>query len=186
MRTAEQITDQELIVLCLEGREAGYTGLYNRYARKIYNSISRIVSHTGEAEDILQDIFCTVFSDVSKLKGVLSFEAWVRRMAINRSISHLRKRKIAFSDLGDMDVEDEGINDNDDVEIFDCRVEDVKKSIEELSSGYKTILNLYVFEKMTHEEIAVMLGLSASTVRTQYHRAKKRVLLSLKDKCYYE
>ncbi len=186
MRTAEQITDQELILLCLEGKDAGYTGLYNRYARKVYNSISRMISHTGEAEDILQDTFCTVFSDVGKLKGVLSIEAWVRRMAINRSISHLRKRKIAFSDLGNMDVEDELGSDGDDMEIFDCRVEDVKKSIEELSSGYKTILNLYVFEKMTHEEIAVMLGLSASTVRTQYHRAKKRVLLSLKDKCYYE
>lgn len=186
MRTAEKITDQELIVLCLEGQDAGYTGLYNRYARKIYNSISRIVSHTGEAEDILQDIFCTVFSDIGKLKGVLSFEAWVRRMAINRSISHLRKRKIVFADLGEMDVEDDAGKDGDDVEIFDCRVEDVKKSIEELSSGYKTIVNLYVFEKMTHEEISVMLGLSASTVRTQYHRAKKRILLSLKDKCYYE
>ncbi|WP_293312473.1 RNA polymerase sigma factor [Pedobacter sp. UBA5917] len=186
MRTAEQITDQELIVLCLEGKDAGYTGLYNRYARKVYNSISRMISHTGEAEDILQDTFCTVFSDVSKLKGVLSIEAWVRRMAINRSISHLRKRKIVFSDLGEMDVEDEVGSNGDDMDIFDCRVEDVKKSIEELSSGYKTILNLYVFEKMTHEEIAVMLGVSASTVRTQYHRAKKRVLLSLKDKCYYE
>lgn len=186
MRTAEQITDQELILLCIDGRDAGYTGLYNRYARKIYNSISRIVNHTGEAEDILQDIFCTVFSDVGKLKGIISFEAWVRRLAINRSISHLRKRKIIFSDLGDADVQDEADYNSEDASIFDCRVNDLKKSIEELSSGYKTILNLYVFEKMTHEEIAVMLGLSANTVRTQYHRAKKRVLLSLKDKCYYE
>lgn len=186
MRTTEKITDQELILLCIEGRNAGYTGLYNRYARKIYNSISRIINHTGEAEDILQDIFCTVFSDAAKLKGIISFEAWVRRLAINRSISHLRKRKIIFSDLGDEDVQDEADYNSGDADIFDCRVNDVKKSIEELSSGYKTILNLYVFEKMTHEEIAVMLGLSASTVRTQYHRAKKRVLLSLKDKCYYE
>jgi RNA polymerase sigma factor (sigma-70 family) len=186
LRSTEKIIDQELIVLCLEGKDAGYTGLYNRYARSIYNSISRIVSHTGEAEDILQDTFCTVFSDMAKLKGILSFEAWVRRMAINRSISHLRKRKIIFADLGEMDVRDEGFKDDDEAEIFDCRVEDVKKSIEALSDGYRTIVNLYVFEKMTHEEIAVMLGVSPSTVRTQYHRAKKRVLLSLKDKCYDE
>jgi len=183
--TPEKITDKDLIVLCLEGHEEGYTGLYNRYAKKVFNSISRIVSHTGEAEDILQDTFCAIFSEVGKLTGVTSIEAWVKRAAINRSISHIRKRKILFSDLGEMDVADLE-EDPQHMEIFDCRVEDVKKSIEALSSGYKTIVNLHIFEKLTHEEIAIMLDLTATNVRTQYHRAKKKILLSLKDKCYYE
>ncbi|MES2419258.1 MAG: RNA polymerase sigma factor [Bacteroidota bacterium] len=186
MRSTDKITDQELIFKCLEGDNLGYTELYNRYAKRIYNSINRIVWHTAEAEDILQETFCAVFSDMSKLKGVNSFEAWLRRMAVNRSISHLRRRKIDFSDLGTMELADESDQDTDEYEIFDSRVEDVKKSIESLSSGYRTIINLYAFEQLTHEEIAVMLGLSPSTVRTQYHRAKKRVLLSLKDKCYDE
>jgi len=181
----EKITDKELIALCLKGHDAGYNGLYNRYAKKVYNSISRIVSHTGEAEDILQDTFCAVFSEVDKLINVISIEAWIRRMAINRSISHLRRRKIIFADLGDMDIED-NLGDAEQMEIFDCKVADVKKTIDELSSGYKTIVNLHVFEKMTHEEIARMLDLTPTNVRSQYHRAKKRILLSLKDKCYYE
>jgi len=183
--SADKITDKELIALCLNGQEGGYTGLYNRYARKVYNSISRIVSHTAEAEDILQDTFCAVFTEVGKLEGVLNIEAWVKRAAINRSISHIRKRKILFSDLGDMDVEDEG-TDTEHMEILDCKVDDMKKSIESLPSGYKTIVNLHVFEKFTHEEIAVMLDLTPTNVRTQYHRAKKKILLSIKDKCYYE
>jgi RNA polymerase sigma factor (sigma-70 family) len=182
---AEQKTDKELIMLCLNGHDGGYTGLYNRYARKVYNSINRIVSHTGEAEDILQDTFCAVFSDVEKLESVLNIEAWVKRVAINRSLSHLRKKKILFSDLGEMDLEDVE-EDPQEMEILDCRVDDLRKSIEALSSGYRTVVNLHVFEKLTHEEIAVMLDLAATTVRTQYHRAKKKILLSLKDKCYYE
>jgi len=181
-----KISDQELIAMCRSGKDSGFTELYNRYARGIYNSISRIVAHTGEAEDILQDTFFTVFSELDKLAGVLSFEGWVRRIAINRSISHLRKQKIQFSDVSELEIAAEAGYDPSDDEIFDCKVEDIKRGIEELSPGYKTIVNLYLFEKMNQEEIALMLGLSPVTVRTQYHRAKKRILLSLKDKLYYE
>jgi len=186
LQPKEQITDQELIVMCLQGKDSGYTGLYNRYSGRIYNSISRIVSHTAEAEDILQETFFTVFSEPDKLKGLVSFEAWVRRMAINRSINHLRKRKIAFTDMDEMEIAAQEEYDADENEIFECKVEDVKRSIEGLPDGYRTILNLYLFEKMNQEEIAIMLGISHATVRTQYHRAKKKILLSLKDKSYYE
>ncbi|MES2828052.1 MAG: sigma-70 family RNA polymerase sigma factor [Bacteroidota bacterium] len=186
MQLKEKITDQELIEMCLKGHDSGYTGLYNRYARGIFNSISRIVSHSAEAEDILQDTFCLIFGDPIKLKEVVSFEAWVKRIAINRSISHLRRKKLVFADLGEMEIADEAPPSAADEEIFDCRVEDVRKSIAELSPGYKTILNLYLFENMSQKEIGDLLGLSHSTVRTQYHRAKNKVLLSLKDKSYYE
>jgi len=182
----EKITDQELIEMCLKGRDLGYTGLYNRYARGAYNSISRIVSHTAEAEDILQDTFCLIFGDLKKLQEVVSFEAWVKRIAINRSISHLRKKKITFTDLGSTEIADEAPLSAGENEIFDCKVEDVRKSIEELPPGYRTIVNLYLFEKMSQEEIAGVLGISHSTVRTQYHRAKNKILLALKDKSYYE
>jgi RNA polymerase sigma factor (sigma-70 family) len=186
LQLTEKISDQELIKMCLDGKDHGYTGLYNRYAKGIFNSISRIVSHSGEAEDILQDTFCLIFGDLKKLQEVSSFEAWVKRIAINRSISHLRRRKIVFSDLGDAEIADDAPLDLDDEEIFNCKVEDVRKSIEALSPGYRTIISLYLFEQLSQEEIAGMLGLSHSTVRTQYHRAKKKILLSLKDKSYYE
>jgi len=186
MQSKEKVTDQTLISMCQAGSDFAYTSLYNRYARGIYNSISRIVSHTGEAEDILQETFFSVFNDINKLNGITSFEGWVRRIAINRSISHLRKKKIVFSDLGETEIADESNYSEEESEIFDCRVEDVRHSIEQLPNGYKTILNLYLFENMPHEEIAGLLGISHSTVRTQYHRAKKKILLQLKDKSYYE
>ena len=181
-----RITDQELIAMCRSGKDSGFTELYNRYAKGIYNSISRIVSHTGEAEDILQETFFTVFSELDKLAGVVSFEGWTKRIAINRSISHLRKQKIQFSDVSELEIAAEEAYDPSEQEMFDCKVEDIKRGIEELPTGYKMIVNLYLFEKMNQEEIAMMLGLSPVTVRTQYHRAKKKILLSLKDKLYYE
>jgi len=179
-------TDHELIAMCQANNDLGYTELYGKYAKRIYNSIHRIVSHTAEAEDILQETFLTVFKEIDKLSNVVNFEAWIKRIAINRSISHLRKKKIEFSDLEFIEIEAEQEYDIQENELFENQVEDVRKSIEFLPQGYKTILCLYLFENVSQEEIGAMLGISHNTVRTQYHRAKKKVLLSLKDKIYYE
>ena len=179
-------TDHELIAMCQANNDLGYTELYERYARRIYNSIHRIVSHTAEAEDILQEAFLTAFKEIGKLSGVASFEAWVKRVAINKAISHLRKKKIEFSDIEATEIEADKEYDPQENEQFESRVDDVRKSIENLPQGYKTIVCLYLFENIPQEEIGAMLGISHNTVRTQYHRAKKKVLLSLKDKIYYE
>ncbi|WP_199119323.1 RNA polymerase sigma factor [Pedobacter sp. ASV28] len=186
MTSIENKNDHELIAMCQANNDLGYTGLYQKYAKRIYNSICRIVSHTAEAEDILQETFLTVFKEIERLSNVINFEAWVKRIAINRSISHLRKKKILFSDLDSSTIEAEEEYDLQENEIFENKVEDVRRCIEHLPHGYKTIVSLYLFEHIPQEEIATMLGISHNTVRTQYHRAKKKILLSLKDKTYYE
>lgn len=179
-------SDQELIAMCQANNDLGFSQLYQKYARRIYNSIHRIVSHTAEAEDILQETFVTVFKDIERLSNVLNVEAWLKRIAINRSISHIRKKKIEFTDLGFTEIEAEEEYNVDENEIFENKVEDVRICIEQLPPGYKTIVNLYLFEQIPQEEIAVMLGISHNTVRTQYHRAKKKIISSLKDKAYHE
>lgn len=172
--------------MCQANNDLGYTELYQRYARRIYNSIHRIVSHTAEAEDILQESFLTAFKEIGKLSGVASFEAWVKRVAINKSISHLRKKKIEFSEVEATEIEAEKEYDQQENDLFETQVDDVRKSIDKLPQGYKTIVCLYLFENIPQEEIGAMLGISNNTVRTQYHRAKKKILLSLKDKIYHE
>lgn len=186
MTPAEKKNDQELIAMCQANNDLGYTELYRKYARRIYNSIHRIVSHTAEAEDILQETFVTVFNDLGRLSNVINFEAWVKRIAINRAISHIRKKKIEFTDLGFTEFEAEKEYSTDENDIFESKVEDVRNCIEQLPPGYKTIVSLYLFEQIPQEEIATMLGISHNTVRTQYHRAKKKILSSLKDKAYHE
>lgn len=165
-------------------KEAAFSELYHRHAKCVYNSIHRIVAHTAEAEDILQETFLTVYHDIEKLNHIIHIEAWIKRIAINKAISHLRKQKISFTEFSFLDMEAESEYDVNENEIFENKVEDIRNSIKNLPQGYKTIVNLYLFEQISQEEIARMLGLSHTTVRTQYHRAKKKILLSLKDKVY--
>ena len=186
MTLPQEHNDRELIALCQANNELGYAVLYKKYAVRIYNSIHRIVAHTGEAEDILQETFVAFFKEINRLNNILNLEAWIKRIAINKSISYLRKKKIEFTDLGYTELEAEKDYDTEENEIFESKIGDVKKCINELPDGYRTIVTLYLFEQIPQEEIGNMLGISHNTVRTQYHRAKKKILSSLKDKSYYE
>lgn len=185
MQQIEKTGEDVLIALCRAGNDTGYTELYNRYAKRVYNSICRFISHTGEAEDILQESFYLAFENISRLKKSDSFGSWVNRIAVNQSISFLRKKKINLADLY-MDIPDTEVYDVKDDQLFDCRVDDVRNAIEQLPEGYRTIISLYLFEDISQEEISKMLGVSYTTVRTQYHRAKKKVMQLLKDKTYHE
>jgi RNA polymerase sigma factor (sigma-70 family) len=179
-------TDSELIAMCKADLDAGYTGLYQRYAKRIFNSIHRIVSHTAVAEDLLQETFLAGFKELKKTYEIKNFEAWLKRVAINKSISHLRKNKIQFSDITTMEVTDADEYDLHENVLFERKLADVRESIAQLPTGYRTIISLYLFENIPQNEIAVLLDLSPHTVRTQYHRAKKKILTALQDKVYHE
>lgn len=165
-------------------KESAFSELYHQHAKRVYNSIHRIVTHTAEAEDILQETFLAVYHDLEKLDKIINVEAWIRKIAVNKAISHLRRQKISFTGPSFSEPEAEDDYDPNEDEIFENKVEDVRNSIECLPQSYKTIVSLYLFEQIPQEEIARMLGITHTTVRTQYHRAKKKILLSLKDKVY--
>ena len=175
---------EELIAMCRRGDARAYTGLYNEHAPAVYNTILRIIEHTGEAEDILQESFVAAFQGIAALKETGGFRAWVKRIAINKSIDLIRKRKMRFIELepGWIIEEDETV----DEEEFEYTVEAVTEAIAGLSEGYRTVFNLYVIENIPHAEIARMLGIEHTTVRTQYHRAKQKILSILKEGGYCE
>lgn len=178
MEFPETITHEELIDQCKRGQPSGYAGLYNLHAKEVYNSIYRIVNHTGEAEDILQESFIAAFEAISGFENTGGFRAWIKRIAINKSISWLRKRKIRLVELepaGISIVDEEPIDEKG----FAFKVEEVKRAIDELPEGYRTIVQLYLFENIPQVEIAQMLGLANDTVRVQYHRAKQQILHNL-------
>lgn len=182
----DKLTDNELIDLCLSGDDNGYTVLYNRYAKSVFNSIYRLTDSRPESEDILQEVFVIVFSDIKKMKEVNNFKAWVNRLAINKAVSLLRKIRIYFSDLEEAELADTSEEEVSMKYIQECKVEDIKNAIDQLPLEARTITTLYLFEEIPQEEIGRMLGLSHNAVRGQYHRAKKKIIQTLKDKIYHE
>jgi RNA polymerase sigma factor (sigma-70 family) len=179
------INEQELVSQCLAGQENGYAVLYNKYAKRIYNAVFRVIGNSAESEDIVQEAFCTAFEQLGKLKNQNNFEGWVKRIAINQAITTIRKRKMIFADDNLLENIAEPDVDLDEEFLFQCQVDDVKSAIQALPDGYRTIVSLHLFENIGQEEIGNMLGINHATVRSQYHRARKKIFTALKDKAYY-
>jgi RNA polymerase sigma factor (sigma-70 family) len=178
--TATYIKD-ELVEQCKQGFVPGYEQLYRKYAKAMYNTSLRIVNNSDDAEDVLQEAFTDAFRSLSDFNYRSTFGAWLKRIVINKSINILRKRKFDIVDIDHPDVYVKAEDDGVDEEEIALKVNAVKNSIKLLPDGYRAVISLYLLEGYDHEEIAEILGISHNTVRTQYVRAKQKLLFLLKQ-----
>jgi RNA polymerase sigma factor (sigma-70 family) len=181
-----QAGEDELIERCLRGDTLGYKELYVRYSKAMYNTCLRMMNNVTEAEDVLQESFIEAFKNLERFEYRTSFGGWLKQICINRAINQLKKRRIDWVDMekitGYDSVPDSFLDEMpiDETEIT-MQVDSVKKAIMKLPDGYRTVLNLYLLEGYDHEEIAEILHVAESTTRTQYMRAKQKLLQILKE-----
>lgn len=140
----------------------------------MYNVGFRIVNNTEEAEDVLQDAFISAFNNLGSYRGDSTFGAWLKRIVINKAINCLNKRKPERMPEDErFDVKEE--EEVDVLEGFPFTVEKVRAAIESLPDGYRSVLSLYLLEGYDHGEIAEILGITESTSKSQFNRAKKKL-----------
>ncbi len=176
----EPILQDELVERCKRGDARAYEAIYAKYAKAMYNTSLRIVNHTGDAEDVMQEAFTDAFRSLEDFHYKSTFGAWLKRIVINKSINQLRKRKMDLIDIEKTNIGNVAEEDGPDEQELHLKVEDIKKAVALLPNGYRTVLTLYLFEGYDQEEIAEILGVSHATVRTQYMRAKKKLLQYIK------
>ncbi len=183
MELRAPIQRDELVERCRQGDSRGFSELYQKYSKAMYNTSLRIVNNTGDAEDVLQESFCDAFAAIGSFAYKSTFGAWLKRIVINKSINALRKRKLTIIDMDKTTVghlADEEAYDETGIRL---KVEEIKKAVKELPNGYRTVLTLHLFEGYDQEEIAEILQVSHVTVRTQYMRAKQKLLQYIKQEC---
>lgn len=175
-------TQETLIDMCKNGDPNAYTGLYNQYAKYVYNAICRYVEHTAEAEDILQETFVDAYRNINSLNNPDHFGGWVKRIAINKAINWLQRRRLILIEFEPekATIADEFVDEDD----FEYTMSKVSEAIEALPLTYKTVFQLYAIENIPQQEIAQLLGMTHTGVRTQYFRAKNRLLETLKEGQY--
>lgn len=158
------------------GNQQALMSLYDLCCNVVYNASYNIVLNQEDAEEIAQDAILTAFSFLQKFQGSeASFIAWVKKIAINRSIDKYRRdRKKPLQ----VDVEEykEKVE-NDDDEMYS--IEQVKKVLENLPEGYRIVITLRLLEEMEYEDIANMLKINESSVRSQYARGIARLRAEL-------
>ncbi len=145
----------------------------------MYNVAFRIIKAEDEAQDILQDSFIKAYNKINQFDYQANFGAWLKRIVINQALDCIRKKKeIIINDIDHLDiVEPEEI----DWQEIDFTVQKIKKAVMRLPDGFRIVCSMYLFEGFEHKEIAKILGITESTSKSQFHRAKIKLKEILKD-----
>lgn len=166
----------EIVARCKQGDKSGYELLYRRYAKAMFNTSLRIVNNRADAEDVLQEAFLAAFR-LDQFDYSSSFGAWLKKIVINKSIDFLRKKRLTVVDMDESWLPNlVSENDSVDEHSLQLKVEAIKQAIIKLPSGYRTVVSLHLFEDYSYDEIAETLNISTVTVRTQYHRARQKLI----------
>ena len=163
-----------MIESCKRGDVRAQYQLYSLYNRAMFNICYRMTNQQEEAEDMLQESFTYAFSKLGSFRFESSFGAWLKRIVVNTCINHLKKKRV---DLVYTEQHDDPPPDNDAIDYEDIRfkVDSVMKAVEKLPEGYRIVFSLYLLEGYDHSEIAEILGVSESTSKSQFLRAKMKI-----------
>jgi RNA polymerase sigma-70 factor (ECF subfamily) len=140
----------------------------------------RLLNHREDAEDVLQESFISAFGSMENFRSEASFGVWLKRIVINKSLNHLKKKKLTFESLNDQIVEDEEVE----LKTEGLTVEIIKQTLAEMPDGYRLVFSLYYFEELSHKEIAQELGITESGSKSQLNRAKQRLKQQLEQQGY--
>ena len=144
----------------------------------------RYTNDYEQAQDVLQDGFIKIFSKLPKFESKGSLEGWVRRIMVNTALDAYRKAK---KHQKDVDVDSVSfLLDSNDYTIESINADDLLKVIRTIPEGYRVVFNLFAIEGYSHKEIADRLGVTESTSKSQYSRAKKMLRKILIEKNFVE
>jgi RNA polymerase sigma factor (sigma-70 family) len=164
------LTDAELIQGCIDKRESCQKLLFDRYSGKMMSVCTRYANDRHQAQDFLQEGFIKVFKYIAQYRFEGSFEGWLRRIFVSVATRELSRQKIIFSDIETGNTVEQHV---DPTVVSKMSENEIHSLIRTMPEGYRTVFNLSVIEGYSHEEIATLLGIQASTSRVQLMKAKK-------------
>jgi len=147
------------------------------------NTALRITGDRENAEDVLQEAFISAFQSLNGYREDASFGAWLKRIVINKALNQVQKVKKDLM-LAE-DIKEEAREYEPEQTEPNYSVDQVKRAMQELPSGFRTVLSLYLFEGYDHKEISEILGISESTSKSQYKRAKDKLKMIVKQEVNY-
>ena len=173
--------DEQLVERIRQNDQRAMSLLYQRYVGILTSVCYRYVVHENDVKDVLQNSFVKIFTSLSKFefRGEDSLRVWMTKIVVNESLNYLQSRKKMLF------VEDERIlrdlPDEEEVSLDRISDDELHQLILELPDGYRTVLNLFVFEGLSHRQIAELLSIKESTSASQFYFAKRLLAKRIKD-----
>src|SRR6202050_816700 len=183
-------SEHSLVQRAQSGDEQAFATLFQTHKKRVYSVCLLMTKDVAEAEDLTQEAFLQVFRSVGSFRGESAFSTWLYRIAVNTVLMKLRRRKAPPTVSLDEPVSSEspslhrdfGKNDPDLTGLVDRLA--LRRALQELPEGCRTIFSLHEVEGYQHHEIAQLLDCSIGNSKSQLHKAKlkMRALLFPKTK----
>ncbi|MER3471174.1 MAG: RNA polymerase [Chitinophagaceae bacterium] len=164
------MTEEAILQGCIQNKPAAQKALYLKYSAKMLAVCYRYGHNKEDAEDMLQEGFIKVFSQIHTFENRGALEGWIRRIIVHTCINILKKNK-KFNESVDL-IHANSIQVREDMIPSILQAKQVVECIRLLPIGYRTVLNLFAIEGFSHKEIGKILDIEESTSRSQYTRAK--------------
>jgi RNA polymerase sigma factor (sigma-70 family) len=184
--------DFRLIDMAVEGDDAAYAKLLQRYKRPVYHMVLKMVRNIDDAEDLTIESFAKAFKSLHRFKKDFTFSTWLFRIATNNTIDFIRKKKLNTLSIENTFTDDDGQSVSIDVEdenpdpqeetIKTQKAEIIQLFVDKLPSKYQKLVRLRYFHELSYEEIAEELDAPLGTVKAQLHRARELMFEMVKNK----
>lgn len=171
------LSDSELVEMLREPRtrREGFAVLVKQYSEKLYWKVRRIVLSHEDANDVLQNVFIKVWSNLQNFQGKSSLSTWLYRIAINESLDFLRKQKLADKVSADEDVSVASRLMSDEYFDGDEAQARLQEAVARLPEVQRMVFNLKYFEEMKYSEMSQILNTSEGALKASYHLAVKKI-----------
>lgn len=184
---------ERLVVRSQEGDARAFDLLVERFQRRVFYTILRVVRDTHLADDLTQEVFITVYRKLKDLKEVSSFPSWLLRMAMNKAIDSKRKTKreqerlflvddfttVNTAEKGESSTESKAEQKDEQKRTKELEGR-LREAIDELPKGQRKVLLLSMDKEMTQEEIASVLDIPKGTVKSRLYHARKFLTAKLR------
>lgn len=169
-------TEQEIIHLLESDLEQAFALIYKLYARELLAVAYRYVGDYDTAKDILQETMSKAYLAINRFeyRGEGALKAWLRQILVRESLNHLKSFNVRKFIITDKEIDTaEEVTPDSSLDLVSGEV--LNQLIAELPIGYRTVINLYALEGLSHKEIAKRLGIKERSSSSQYHRAKSEL-----------
>ena len=182
--------EQRLAKRLNDGDKAAVREFYSHYADYLAGVCSRYIADEEDQKDVFQDAFIHILTRIGdfQYRGAGSLQAWAAKVTVNQSLNFLRtkhRHEFLYNPLPlSDDVSDAATllqSEDADPPLSDIPPDMIQQMLSQLPTGYRTVLNLYVFEGKSHQEIASLLGIGKSSSASQLHRAKNLLAKMIKE-----
>ena len=167
-------SDEQLIARAVAGSEKAWLTIVNRYETRLYNHAVRMVGNRDDAMDVMQDVFVSIYRNLSGFRGDAPFIAWMFRIVTYRCTDYLRKRRIETTEY------DEAKDSTDTAspvkQLQDAQDNaDIMALMQRLPIDQRQVIELKFFQNFTFDEISTQLGISSNTAKSRLYAALKKM-----------